>query len=238
MLNYEIVTPPAAEPVTLSEVKTFCRVDAGITGQDDLLNSLITTARAWVENWCGISCIYTGYQMKLGGFPPAFGLGNFGNQVFRTGPALAVGAGAWPSSPGTVDNSIRFPVGPVVSLAAGGDWLFDYPRVRYYDTAGGLQTLTAGTDFEADFAGVPARLQLLPGKSWPATQGGRALPVVVDFVAGFGANAAAVPAPIKTAIRLLVASWERNREADFFVGESLTYALNSLLGPYRRRGYF
>lgn len=50
-LKYRIVTPPAAEPVTLAEVKQQLRIDADDDSMDDTLSPLITAAREWCEDY-------------------------------------------------------------------------------------------------------------------------------------------------------------------------------------------
>jgi uncharacterized phiE125 gp8 family phage protein len=49
-------TVAATEPVTLAEVKAYCKIDTGTT-DDDILTELITTAREQCEDFTGISII-------------------------------------------------------------------------------------------------------------------------------------------------------------------------------------
>ena len=49
-------TVAATEPVTLAEVKAYCKIDTGTT-DDDILNELIVTAREQCEDFTGISII-------------------------------------------------------------------------------------------------------------------------------------------------------------------------------------
>lgn len=48
-MRIEVVTPPDEEPITLAEARQFCRIDADITDENDLIESLITAARELVE---------------------------------------------------------------------------------------------------------------------------------------------------------------------------------------------
>ncbi|MCY4779495.1 head-tail connector protein [Sphingobacterium sp. UT-1RO-CII-1] len=57
MLNIEILEEIGPEPVSLEEAKVYCRIDADYTGDDDLLNELITSARTHIEMWANISLI-------------------------------------------------------------------------------------------------------------------------------------------------------------------------------------
>ena len=55
MKSYKIHTKPSTEPISLSEFKSFLKIDN--TDEDTLLTSLISVARTIVENYCGISLI-------------------------------------------------------------------------------------------------------------------------------------------------------------------------------------
>lgn len=90
--------------------------------------------------------------------------------------------------------------------------------VEYYDQTNTLRTLAA-TTYEADLTADPARIRLGYGQFWPLTYGqlwsltrwGKPGAVRVTFTAGYG-TAAAVPAGIKHAVKMLVAHWYENRE--------------------------
>lgn len=82
--------------------------------------------------------------------------------------------------------------------------------ITYVDTTGATVTLAA-TEYQTDVSTEPGRIAPAYGKSWPATRD-QANAIVVTFTAGY-ANAAAVPASAKHAIKLLVGHWFRNREA-------------------------
>jgi len=47
-----IITPPAAEPVTLSEAKAQLRIEDAFTLDDDYITALISTARERCESYC------------------------------------------------------------------------------------------------------------------------------------------------------------------------------------------
>jgi uncharacterized phiE125 gp8 family phage protein len=49
MLEYQITTQPAVEPITLDEAKLNLRVDC--TAEDDLITALIVMARRWCEQY-------------------------------------------------------------------------------------------------------------------------------------------------------------------------------------------
>lgn len=48
-MNWQVTTQPATEPVTLAEAKAHLRIDT--TADDTLIESLITAARQWCEDY-------------------------------------------------------------------------------------------------------------------------------------------------------------------------------------------
>jgi uncharacterized phiE125 gp8 family phage protein len=60
-------TPPAVEPVTLSEAKAHLRVDA--TEDDAYIATLITAAREWVEQYLDRTLVHTQWVMRFDKFP-------------------------------------------------------------------------------------------------------------------------------------------------------------------------
>lgn len=57
------VTPPTVEPVTLSEAKAHCRVDA--TEDDAYLATLIRAAREWVEAYLDRTLVRTQWEVRM-----------------------------------------------------------------------------------------------------------------------------------------------------------------------------
>jgi uncharacterized phiE125 gp8 family phage protein len=137
------------------------------------------------------------------------------------------------------DGPIELLRSPASTTAVGGSYSYAMPRIRYYDINGDLQTLThAGGDFELDLDNNPPRLQLTPMDTWPNTENGKANAVEVDYVAGFGATAASVPALLVQCIKLLVGHWYENRSAvqPGFGGE-VPLAVDSILKIYSAGDY-
>lgn len=115
------------------------------------------------------------------------------------------------------DGVVPLPLAPILAIDA----------VTSIDAAG--IEATVDTDlYRLDASPDPARLLLDP------PTGGRGLKV--DLSCGFGAAAAAVPEPLRLAVRQLVALWferrgdERPREA-----RPLPASVESLLAPFVRR---
>lgn len=125
-------------------------------------------------------------------------------------------------------HAIEIPLPPLQSVAS----------VQYLDRAGVLQTWVS-TEYVVDApAGLRAREgRLAPAveKSYPETA---VLPgaVRVQFLAGYGAAAAAVPNELKHAIKLLLSNWYEHREA-VIVGAvpiPVPIAYDALILPFQR----
>jgi hypothetical protein len=202
-----VVTPPACEPVTVDQARRHCRIDA--TYDDDLLTGYITAARSIAEAYCNRAFITQTLQWTMANSQPP--------------------ASAWPFVPS----------GPIFVLPLwfnwadiGGSWL-ELPRAptrgvvsvsmgfwgQYPDTA-----LVADTDYFVDTAMQPGRIRL---QNQPTNAQDH---VQVQFIAGYGATPAAVPAQIITAILWIVAFLYENRGDTDAV---MPKAAAAMLAPFR-----
>ncbi|MHB8077433.1 head-tail connector protein [Desulfosporosinus fructosivorans] len=66
-MNLIVITPPAAEPLTLTEAKQHLRVDG--SADDTLITSLIKQAREWCEDYQGKKYITQILELVLDTFP-------------------------------------------------------------------------------------------------------------------------------------------------------------------------
>ncbi|MFD2597521.1 head-tail connector protein [Sphingobacterium corticis] len=57
MFRVNVLNIIGDEPVSLEEVKRFCRIDQDYIGEDDLLKTLISSARSMIEQYANISLI-------------------------------------------------------------------------------------------------------------------------------------------------------------------------------------
>jgi uncharacterized phiE125 gp8 family phage protein len=107
--------------------------------------------------------------------------------------------------------------------------------VKYYDTSGVQQTLSAST-YHVDTFSEPGRILLAPNQVWPSVQAGRALAVEVLYVVGW-TSADNIPADILEAIYLRVGTRHAFRE-DVIAGSGITVAslpdgVEALLAQHR-----
>jgi uncharacterized phiE125 gp8 family phage protein len=83
-MTYASVTPPAAEPLALADIKAHLRIEADL--EDELLASLARVAREHLERVTGLSLISQGWRLYLDGWPDS------GVLEIARGPVLAVTA--------------------------------------------------------------------------------------------------------------------------------------------------
>jgi uncharacterized phiE125 gp8 family phage protein len=107
--------------------------------------------------------------------------------------------------------------------------------VKYYDTSGVQQTLSAST-YQVDTFSEPGRILLAPNQVWPSVQAGRALAVEVLYVVGW-TSSDNIPADILEAIYLRVGTRHAFRE-DVIAGSGITVAslpdgVEALLAQHR-----
>lgn len=112
--------------------------------------------------------------------------------------------------------------------------VIDVLSVQYVDEAGTTQTLAAPS-YQVDARSEPGWIVPAYGYAWPATRD-QINAVTVTFRCGYGAAAAAVPAPLKQWILLMVGTLYENREsviaAQGIVAVELGFA-DRLLDTYR-----
>lgn len=123
-----------------------------------------------------------------------------------------------------------WPAGGIVPLLPVP--LIEVEAVRVFRADGGADAIDPEI-FALDKVSAPARLGFTPG-ALPAP--GRAFAgIEFDIVAGYGEEADAVPAPLRQAIRLLVAHWHENRALVAASGEvaSVPASVAALIAPFR-----
>ena len=136
-MPYVLITPPAAEPVTLADAKLHLRVD--VTDDDTLISSLITAARMQAETITQRQFVTATWQLVLDAFP---------------GPNLMGTPYGVPFS--VPRHAILLNKSPVQSVAS----------IQYLDTGGVLQTMDPAT-YVVDTSTEPARITPVFGRIWP-----------------------------------------------------------------------
>ena len=179
-----VVTPPATEPVTLTEAKAWARIDG--TDDDAILTGLVTAARMAAEEYLRRTLITTVRKLTLDLADSPFG--NCYSEGTYDLPVTALYGGL----PATVE----LPKGPAQSITS----------VVTYDLSDAASTYSANY-YRIDAAGD--RLVLNYGSVWPSNLRPVAA-CAITYAAGYG-TASAVPQPIKSGMLIHVASLYEQR---------------------------
>lgn len=120
------------------------------------------------------------------------------------------------------EDPIEIPRPPLISVAS----------IKYVDTDGVLQTL-ATTEYSVDTAADRGLIRLAYGKTWPSIRS-QANAVTVRFTAGY-ADAATMPAPIRSACLLIIGELYERRETTIVgtIINEVPISAEYLLWPYR-----
>lgn len=121
---------------------------------------------------------------------------------------------AWPEG-----RAVRLPVAPVQSINS----------ITIYDATGIPHALSPDKwSLGRDVAPARVKVSLDTGVPSRSMMGAE-----IEFSAGYGATADAVPEAFKQAIRLLVAHWFEHREEGGVVLDSIPHGVDRLVAPYK-----
>lgn len=197
-----VVTPPAAEPVSLADAKLFLRVD--IPDDDLLIGAIISAARIHAETITRRTFMATTFDLVIDQFP--FG-GGYYNRAVRD---LGIGSPGWLPTNG---GPLELPRPPLASVVS----------VTYLDGSNLPQVLDPAR--YRVITGTPGRILPAYGQVWPTT-----LPqvgaVTVRFLAG-AADPATIDATALAAIRLMVGFLYENRSPDAAIPRAISALLAS-----------
>jgi hypothetical protein len=211
----ERTSAPAVEPLTLAEVKTYLRVD--YTAEDALIAMLITSAVTALDGYAqgtlGRALITQSWRMYLDGFPS---YPYTRTDMIRAENAAKAGVIVYPG----YELGIYLPLPPLQTVDS----------IKYLDVDGIEQTLSTSV-YTAHIQGQAGGLiRLNEGESWPSWRSETGC-VRIVFTAGYGDAGSDVPAPIRHAMMMAIASAYDNRGTG---NTQVTMeAYNNLLSPYR-----
>lgn len=111
-------------------------------------------------------------------------------------------------------------------------------HVKYYDTAGELQTIDAA-DYQVDIVSEPGRVVPAPNTSWPNTECGRLNAVEIQFVAGW-AKRFDLPASLKQAMLYHISHMYDVREPVVVgtIQAGIPFTLEAMYAPHRVLRFF
>ncbi len=189
-----LVTAPAAEPVSVAEAKSHLRISS--SADDSYIGTIITASRSLAEQFTKRAFINQTHKIFFDAFP---------------GYASGDEAGWWDgvregriSAAITTKRSIVLPLAPLVSVSSIKSYGVD-------DTAYTMSSnLYQVSTYSGPYSGC-GKVSLRDGQTWPNTALRLADGGEIVFVAGYGAAASDVPAPIKQAILCIIAEMYENR---------------------------
>jgi uncharacterized phiE125 gp8 family phage protein len=186
-----LVTAPATEPVTASELRTHLRADSTEL-PDAEANGIIAEARSYIENETGVAMISQTWRLAIDRWPA-------GGEAWWDGVREMSITELYRSNSLQSVTPPRWPLASITSITT-------------FDEDSNSTSVTTANVFDVDTYRIPGRITLKRGQTWPiALRASNAIEIV--YVAGY-ANAAAVPATMKRAVKQLAAFLYSNRGDD------------------------
>lgn len=212
----KVVTPPAAEPVSLQDAKDHLRVTWST--DDAQITRKLAAARRYCEVVARTTFVDTVFDLVEDSFP--FSGGYMNRQVRQFYGQFSGGTGSVaPLTLALNCGGISLPRGPVESVTS----------ITYLDPNGNTVVLDP-SQYDVT-TGNPGRVAPAFGKVWPVT-----LPQIgavrVRFVAGYGPDATTVPENVQEAVLLYLGFLYENRESAVqgTAPAELTRGIGHLLG--------
>ncbi|QHC35357.1 phage head-tail connector protein [Komagataeibacter xylinus] len=199
-----VISPPAAEPVSLQVLQEHARIDYDY--DNTLLGMYLSGARQAVEQFLGRVLITQTLRWVMAHQAPI-------NQ-FPLVPFTAYIFPMWMPYSMLFQRPIELPRAPVqaINSISVGEW-------------GTADTVLSADQYSADLMTDPGRVRLHAGvATLPSDH------ISIEFVAGYGNDGTAVPVPIQLAILLMATFLYEHRGDD---GGDMPDAVKNLLWPYR-----
>jgi uncharacterized phiE125 gp8 family phage protein len=205
MSGLTVVTKPQDEPLGLTEVKEFLRLDEQV--DDNFVRAFIIAAREWCENYTGRSFINRTLKLSLDGVSeadtPLW-------EGFKTGYDRTY-----------YKNFIELPSSPVSSVTS----------IKYFDDSDTESTWDS-SNYYVDTARDIPRIILRDGATFPSDLR-KANGIEITYVAGYGAKPSNTPEALRVAMLQYIMNLYEHRGDD--EGRQLAFPplIRSLVQPYR-----
>lgn len=190
MYSNKRTTDPAIEPVTAEELDAHLRGDGVLASNEgSFLDSLITAAREYVEEFTRRALITQSYTLVMDAWPSVRN-DNLGWWDGVREGSISMGQQGY----------VELPISPLQSVTS----------VTTYDDDNS-STVFSSSNYFVDTNAIPGQLILNTGTVWPVftrTRNG----IEIEYVAGYGDNATDVPGALRIAVKQLAAHWYENRE--------------------------
>lgn len=175
----KLVTGPALEPVSLTELKTHLRIPTATEDEDLYLGQTILDAVRWIEDDLNIAMINQTWKLTLDKWP---GYHEPWWDGVREMPISELYSG-------DRAKDIVLPRFPLVSVSS----------VTVYDEESNSTAVTIANVFDIDINSTRGRMKLKRGATWPiATRSLNA--IEINYVAGYGTAAEDVPPSLRRGV--------------------------------------
>lgn len=215
----KIKTPPATEPVTLSEAKSYLRITD--SNDDAFITALISAVRRQCEEYTQRALITQTWTLWLDRMP---GRGvRYAPQDGEQDLPINYGGGLY--------EAINLPYPPLQSVTL----------MRSY-AADDSGTAFSASNYLVDTASEPGRICLNQGAIWPV-QGRRFNGYEIEYIAGYGSAGSSVPENLRQGMLFLLKTLFADKSKGFEADEprsltglndkSLPEIVKGLWSPYR-----
>jgi len=207
MQALKLISAPGADPVSLSELKTYLRIDT--SADDTMLTNFISAATRTVESFLNRKLITQTWDLWMDNFPSEFKIDALkdGVQEGKLSEYLST------------KKVIQIPFFPLQSVT----------YLKTYDDDATEYTMPS-SDYIVDTYSEPGRLSLKNDRTWPTTFLRPVNGIQIRFICGYGAAGSDVPKAINQAIMELAGKFYSNRGCD---DSSISSATMAILAPYR-----
>jgi hypothetical protein len=207
MAALKLVSAPAADPVSLSELKTYLRVDGST--DDTMLTNFISAATRVVEGWLNRKLITQTWDYYLDAFPSTVNFDSLKDGVTEGKLSEYI----------SQNKYIEIPFFPLQSIT----------YLKTYDDAGTDYTMS-NSEYIVDVLSEPGRIGLKNSTTWPSTYLRPINGVQIRFICGYGASGSDVPRAINQAILEMSGKFYSSRGCD---DSSIPSSIMAVLAPYR-----
>lgn len=211
--SLKLITPPAAEPISLTDAKSFLKVDT--TDDDTFITAIIKSARRHAESYTKRKLITQVWEYWLDEFPGGIGGGNtrWWDGVVERPLSYLAGWG----------REVVLPLPPFQTLNF----------LNTYDLSDNLSAFdTTKLIIDTPTEGL-GRIALKFGQIWPVpirlTNS-----VQINFTVGYGTDSSLIPEDIMEAMRIMIGHfYEKRQPTESGRALDLPLSVDDLLQPWR-----
>jgi len=199
-MRFRLVSDAASEPVTISDLMAFIRVD--IDPNDGVMASLLKAARRRVEKETGLALLTQTWAAVMDRWPDTVA------PDYRPGQAPTGGVSGWWGGMQQGPIALLVPNGMIeIAKRPFGT----VTQIRTRDITSAFTTIDP-TTYYVEVSDYVGRISRKPGAYWPPVPSNMLGSIEVTFTCGFGATPDLVPEDLLVAIKMLASHWHEHRE--------------------------